>query len=78
MDPKDPKINRILEAELREIYQTRFQKMEIQSIMGYPMKENKYIVIYNLNIADSYPIIRAKIVVDTNTEELLPYDPGLL
>ena len=46
--------------------------------MRYPMKENRYIVIYNLNVADSYPIIRAKIVVDTEKEELLPYDPGLM
>ncbi len=78
MDPKDPTINRILEEGLKEIYQERLQKVEVQSIMGYPMKENRYIVIYNLNIADSYPIIRAKIVVDTKSEELLPYDPGLM
>jgi hypothetical protein len=78
MDPKDPTINRILEEGLREIYHDRLQKVEVQSIMGYPMKENRYIVIYNLNVADSYPIIRAKIVVDTMQEELLPYDPGLL
>ncbi len=78
MDPKDPTINRILESKLREIYQARYQKAEIQSIMQYPMKENQYIVIYNINITDSYPIIRAKIVVDTATEELKLYDPGLL
>ena len=78
MDSKALTINRILEKELREIYQNRFQKVEVQSIMGYPMKENRYIVIYNLNVADSYPIIRAKIVVDTEKEELLPYDPGLM
>ena len=78
MDPKNAAINKILEKELREIYQDRLQKVEIQSIMDYPMKENRYIVIYNLNVADSYPIIRAKIVVDTATEELLTYDPGLM
>jgi hypothetical protein len=78
MDPKDPTINKILEEGLKEIYQDRLQKVEIQSIMGYPMKDNRYIVIYNLNITGSYPIVRAKIVVDTKTEELLPYDPGLL
>jgi hypothetical protein len=78
MDPKDPTINRILEARLREIYQARYQKSEIQSIMQYPMKENQYIVIYNINLTDSYPIIRAKIVVDIATEELKLYDPGLL
>ena len=78
MDPKDPTINRILAARLREIYKERFQKVETQSIMQYPMKENQYLVIYNLDILDSPPIIRAKIIVDTTTEELKLYDPALL
>ena len=78
MDAKDPTINRILEERLREIYEERFQKVEIQSVMQYPMKEKRYLVIYNLNILDSPPIIRAKIVVDTATEELKLYDPALL
>ena len=78
MDPKDPTINRILAARLREIYKERFQKVETQSIMQYPLKENQYLVIYNLDILDSPPIIRAKIIVDTTTEELKLYDPALL
>lgn len=78
MDAKDPTINRILQQRLREIYEERFQKVEIQSIMQYPMKENQYLVIYNLNILGSPPIIRAKIIVDTATEELKLYDPALL
>ena len=78
MDAKDPTINRILEERLREIYAERFQKFEIQSVMQYPMKENQYLVIYNLTVSDSPPIIRAKIVVDTATEELKLYDPALL
>jgi len=78
MDSKDPTINRILETRLREIYKERFQKVEIQSIMQYPMRENQYLVIYNLDIFDSPPIIRAKIIVDIATEELKLYDPALL
>ena len=78
MDPKYPKITRILKERLREIYKERFQCVEIQSVMQYPMKENQYIVIYNLDILDSPPIIRAKIIVDTATEELKLYDPALL
>jgi len=78
MDPKDPTINRILEENLREIYAEGLQNIEIQSVMQYPMKENQYLVIYNLNISDSPPIIRAKIIVDTATEELKLYDPALL
>ncbi len=78
MDLKDPAINKILETRLREIYGERYLKAEIQGIMQYPFKENQYIVTYNLDITDSYPIVRAKIVVDTETEELKLYDPGLL
>lgn len=78
MDPKDSVINKILEARLRDIYSTRFQRVDIQSIMQYPLKTDQYVVIYNLNIQDSPPIIRAKIVVDTTTEELKPYEPALL
>ena len=78
MDAKDPTINRILEERLREIYAEGLQKCEIQSVMQYPMKENQYLVIYNLDIIDSPPIIRAKIVVDAATEELKLYDPALL
>jgi len=78
MDTKATKISRILEEKLREIYTECFQDVEVQSIMQYPMKENQHLVIYNLDILDSPPIIRAKIIVDTTTEELKLYDPALL
>jgi len=78
MDATDPEINRILKVRLKEIYPERYRKSEIQSIMEYPMKENLCIVTYNLDLEDSPPIIRAKIVVNKVTEELLQYDPGLL
>ena len=78
MDPKEPTITKILETQLQEIYQEKYIKSDIQTIMQYPFRENQYIVTYNLDIKDSFPIIRAKIVVDTETEELILYDPGLL
>ena len=78
MDINDPTITKILEDNLQEIYGERYIKTEIQSIMQYPLRENQYIVTYNLDITDSYPIVRAKIVVDTVTEELKLYDPGLM
>jgi len=78
MDTKDTTINKILETQLKEIYQETYIKSEIQTIMQYPFRENQYIVTYNLELKDSYPIVRAKIVVDTETEELKLYDPGLL
>ena len=45
--------------------------------MQYPMKENLFIVTYNLDLVNSHPIIRAKIIVDVTTEGLKTYDPGL-
>lgn len=78
MDPKDPTITKILETQLREIYQEKYIQSEIQAIMQYPFRENQYVVTYNLDLKDSYPIVRAKIIVDTETEELKLYDPGLI
>lgn len=78
MDNTEPEITRILNTRLKEIYPDRFRKSEVQSIMAYPKKDNLYIVTYNLDLEDSTPIVRAKIVINKETEELLQYDPGLL
>ena len=78
MDLNNSAINRILEKEPREKYADRLQNVEIQNIMKYPIKESIYIVIYNLNVVGSYPIIKEKIMVDIQAEEILPYDLGLL
>ena len=77
MDIKASVINSILEKSLKEIYDDRFIKTDIISIMQYPMKENLFIVTYNLDLVNSHPIIRAKIIVDVTTEGLKTYDPGL-
>lgn len=78
MSPENLEIYDILEQRLREIYEAKFIKTEIQGIMRYPLKESLYIVTYNLELQGSLPIRRAKILVDTATEELKRYDPGLL
>jgi hypothetical protein len=70
-------INHILENNLRNIYGKKLKNIEIISTMQYPGKENKFLVIYNLNLEDSLPIIRAKIIVDVNKKELETYEPGL-
>jgi len=78
MDRQEESIYRILETRLRDIYGDRYLGSEIRSIMQYPLKEHLYVVTYNLDLVNSPPIVRAKIVVDLETEELKPYDPGLL
>lgn len=78
MDPETLKINRILKERLIEIYNTKYIKSQIQSIMKYPLKENLYVVTYDLDLQNTDPILRAKIVVDLLTEELREYNPVLL
>lgn len=61
-----------------EIYNEKYIKSHIQSIMKYPMKENLYVVTYDLDLQNTHPTLRAKIVIDLSTEELRKYDPELL
>jgi len=71
-------ISTILENELRAIHGDRFKSLEVQSVMQYPMKENKYVVIYNLDVEGLIPIVRAKIVVDVSKGTLERLEPTML
>ena len=71
-------VSTILEDELRAIHGDRFKGLEVQSVMQYPMKENKYLVIYNLDIEGQLPIVRAKIVVDVSEGTLVRFEPDML
>jgi hypothetical protein len=72
------RVSAILEEELRSIHGDRFKRLEVQSVMRYPMNESKYVVIYNLNVEGQLPIVRAKIVVDVSRGALERFEPGLL
>ena len=72
------RLSTILEDELRAIHGDRFKSLEVQSVMQYPMKENKYLVIYNLDVEGQLPIVRAKIVVDVSVGALERFKPDLL
>jgi len=71
-------VSTILENELRAIHEDRFKSLEVQSVMQYPMKENKYVVIYNLDVEGLIPIVRAKIVVDVSKGILERFEPDML
>ena len=71
-------VSTILENELRAIHGDRFKSVEVQSVMQYPMKENKYVAIYNLNVEGLIPIVRAKIVVDVSKGTLERFEPDML
>ena len=72
------RLSTILEDELRAIHGDRFKSLEVQSVMQYPMKENKYLVIYNLDVEGQLPIVSAKIVVDVSVGALERFEPNLL
>lgn len=71
-------VSTILENELRVIHGDRFKSLEVQSVMQYPIKENKYVVIYNLDVEGLIPIVRAKIVVDVSKGTLERFEPDML
>jgi hypothetical protein len=77
MDKNKGNIRKILENNLKKLYEDKIVKIDIQDIMEYPIKDNKYIVTYNLELREKLPIVRAKIVVDTEKKELESYEPGL-
>jgi len=71
-------VSTILEDELRAIYGDRLKSLEVQSVMQYPMKENKYVAIYNLDVEGMLPIVRAKIVVDVSRGTMERFEPDML
>ncbi|MCK4702023.1 hypothetical protein KAT55_01560 [Candidatus Bathyarchaeota archaeon] len=68
----------ILKDELKAIYGDQLKNLEVQSVMQYPMKENKYVTIYNLDVEGMLPVVRAKIVVDVSKGTLERFEPDML
>lgn len=68
----------ILKDELKAIYGDQLKNLEVQSVMQYPMKENKYVTIYNLDVEVMLPVVRAKIVVDVSKGTLERFEPDML
>jgi ubiquinone biosynthesis protein Coq4 len=71
-------VSTILKDELRAIYGDQLKSLEVQSVMQYPMKENKYVTIYNLDVEGMLPVVRAKIVVDVSKGTLERFEPDML
>lgn len=71
-------VSTILKDELRAIYGDQLKNLEVQSVMQYPMKENKYVTIYNLDVEGMLPVVRAKIVVDVSKGTLERFEPDML
>lgn len=71
-------VSTILKDELKAIYGDQLKNLEVQSVMQYPMKENKYVTIYNLDVERMLPVVRAKIVVDVSKGTLERFEPDML
>lgn len=71
-------VSTILKDELKAIYGDQLKNLEVQSVMQYPMKENKYVIIYNLDVEGMLPVVRAKIVVDVSKGTLERFEPDML
>ncbi|MCK4582366.1 hypothetical protein KAU18_03550 [Candidatus Bathyarchaeota archaeon] len=71
-------VSTILKDELKAIYGDQLKNLEVQSVMQYPMKENKYVTIYNLDVEGMLPVVRAKIVVDVSKGTLERFEPDML
>jgi len=71
-------VSTILKDELRAIYGDQLKNLEVQSVMQYPMKENKYVTIYNLDVEGMLPVVRAKVVVDVSKGTLERFEPDML
>jgi hypothetical protein len=72
------RVSAILEDKLMSIHGYRFKRLEVQSVMKYPMNESRYVVVYNLKVEGQLPIVRAKIVVDVSRGTLEMFEPDLL
>ena len=68
----------ILEIKLKEIYGKKMVNLEVTNTMPYPLKDNLYVVRYNIDLENELPIKRAQIVVDLNSRELKKFEPGLM
>ena len=68
----------ILEIKLKEIYGNKMVNLEVTNTMPYPLKDNLYVVRYNIDLENELPIKRAQIVVDLNSRELKKFEPGLM
>jgi hypothetical protein len=70
-------LTKILSQAIAELYGEDLVSLKVIGAMPYPLRDDKYVVTYNLRLRGQPPIMLAKIVVDLAKGELEEYEPGL-
>ena len=71
-------LTKILSQAIAELHGEDLVSLKVIGAMPYPLRDDKYVVTYNLRLRGQPPIMLAKIVVDLAKGELEAYEPGLL
>jgi hypothetical protein len=71
-------LTKILSQAIAELHGEDLVSLKVIGAMPYPLRDDKYVVTYNLRLRGQPPIMLAKIVVDLAKGELEEYEPGLL
>jgi hypothetical protein len=77
MDKLIEQLTKILSRAISELHGEDLVSLKIVGAMPYPLRDDKYVVTYNLRLRGQPPIMLAKIVVDLAKGELEVYEPGL-
>jgi len=78
MDKPIEQLTKVLSQAVAELHGEDLVSLKVVGAMPYPLRDDKYVVTYNLRLKSQPPIMLAKIVVDLARGELEEYDPALL
>ena len=78
MDKPIEQLTKVLSQAMAELHGEDLISLKVVGAMPYPLRDDKYVVTYNLRLRGQPPIMLAKVVVDLAKGELEEYEPGLL
>ena len=78
MDKPIEQLTKVLSQAMAELHGEDLVSLKVVGAMPYPLRDDKYVVTYNLRLRGQPPIMLAKVVVDLAKGELEEYEPGLL
>jgi hypothetical protein len=70
-------LTKVLSQAISGLHGEDLVSLNVVGAMPYPLRDDKYVVTYNLRLRGQPPIMLAKIVVDIAKGELEEYEPGL-
>lgn len=78
MDKPIEQLTKVLSQAMAELHGEDLVSLKVVGAMPYPLRDDKYVVTYNLRLRGQPPIMLAKVVVDLAKGELEEYDPVFL